>query len=112
MDITIYYTENFSDAPIAIERITTPLESEWDRRRVYFAPVEKDGKKGWMLSIDKYQKNQKGILVWFCAPNYCPLFHECGNISEYQAWLEKNVSHIEVDGRIFWANPSLSEGDE
>ena len=107
MDVTIYYTEGYENAPSGIERITTPLESGFDRWRARFGELEAGV---WCVMIERYCK-QDGKLGWYHWPDYLPVRCKCGSMADYAEWLARNVSLIEVDGRPFWVNPSL-EGAE
>lgn len=111
MDVTIYYTQDYRQAPNGIERISTPLESGWDRNRVYFSQIDKEAGT-WCLMVESFEKPKNKELGWYHYNDYLPLKTKCGSMAGYGSWLEQNVSLIEVDGRTFWANPSLAGGDE
>ena len=105
MDVTIYYTENYSESPSGIERITTPIESVWDRWRINFKQVNTKPDT-WCLMIERHN-----LSSWVHPTGILPLKQKCGNMADYTNWLAENVALIEVDGRRFWANPKLG-GDE
>lgn len=111
MDITIYYTQSYKQAPGGIERVTTPLESGWDRRRVYFNQFNNEPGT-WCLMVEKYWKPRGEDFDWHHNKEYQPLKAKCGSMADYEIWLEQNVALVEVDGRTFWANPSLAGGEE
>lgn len=108
MDLTIYYTQNFEQAPGAIERTSTPLESGFDSWRVCFA---NSGEKPslWFVAMMKRASIDKDKYGW--VRKVSRAMADVGSMADYVEWLEHNVALIEVDGRTFWANPAISGGD-
>lgn len=110
MDVTIYYTPAYTKAPEAIERVTTPLESSWEHRRCCWRQSQNQPDT-WYLSLEKYYKekgeNQK---TWHQVYKLLVL-SGCEDRAAYVEWLCENVEFVEVDGRVFWQNPSLNDGE-
>jgi len=102
MDILIVYTEDFEEVPGGIERVKVPDEGQFSHWRASFKEVEP---KTWGLAVETpvyssslERSSKMGYLVFLKALT--------GNRVGYAAWLEKNVSYIEVDGFLFWENTS------
>ena len=62
MDVTVYYTDGYDPAPGGVERITTPLESGWDRWRVCFRSDEEEPDV-WSLSMERWFKHPEGSVA-------------------------------------------------
>lgn len=108
MDVTIYYTGENDGAPGGVERLSTPLESGYDRWRVGFhqSATEPDT---WCLMLERWYQPKGKDLGWYHNPDYLLLRKKCGSIADYLEWLTANVQIIEVDGRPLWVNPELGE---
>lgn len=108
MDVTIYYTGENDGAPGGVERLSTPLESGYDRWRVEFhqSATEPDT---WCLMLERWYQPKGKDLGWYHNPDYLLLRKKCGSMADYLEWLTANVQIIEVDGRPLWVNPELGE---
>lgn len=108
MDVTIYYTGENDGAPGGVERLSTPLESGYDRWRVGFhqSATEPDT---WCLMLKRWYQPKGKDLGWYHNPDYLLLRKKCGSMADYLEWLTANVQIIEVDGRPLWVNPELGE---
>lgn len=111
MDVTIYYTDAYQPAPSGIERLSTPLESGYDRRRVCFRELESEA-AAWCLAVEHWCKPQGEGWGWRCEQGGIMLKKRCGSMADYMEWLTRNVSIIEVDGRPFWVNPGIEGGEQ
>ena len=108
MDVPIYYTGENDGAPGGVERLSTPLESGYDRWRVGFhqSATEPDT---WCLMLERWYQPKGKDLGWYHNPDYLLLRKKCGSMADYLEWLTANVQTIEVDGRPLWVNPELGE---
>ena len=103
MDVTVYYGTTGAMAG-AVERLTTPVESEWDRCIAQFVQDEEKNLCKLEVRVEVVDSVKKK-LAW---KRKSVLSHNCGSMEEYFEWLRENVAYIEVDGHVFWAN---SDGD-
>lgn len=110
MDVTIYYTATNGGAPGGVERLSTPLESGYDRWRIGFSQSSAEPDT-WCLMPERWcQRKDKG-WGWYHSPDYLLLRKKCGSMADYLEWLAANVEMVEVDGRPLWVNPALG-GEE
>lgn len=107
MLVTIYYTDAYTDAPSAMERVVVPESGGWSRWRVYFRQNTSDS---WCLAIETYQTNGESH-TWVHSSDYCPLKHECTSRSEYIDWLTESVMAVYTDGAPYWINPDFANSD-
>ena len=110
MDITVKYMPTENDPCGKVERLTTPLESWFDRWRAGFTCYGGT----WCLAAEKWQKDDSNKnadkWAWFHWGDYLMLMHDGGSIADYEEWLEKTVAYVTVDGQTYWANSQLREG--
>lgn len=108
MDITVKYMPTEEDPCGRVERLTTPLESGWDRWRAGFLCIGGT----WCLAAEKWDKDDKkgSEWGWFHWKNYLMLKHDGGSVADYEDWLEQTVAYIAIDGQTYWANSQLQEG--
>ena len=106
MDITVKYMPTESDPCGQVERLTTPLESDYDHKRAgfcYFGGT-------WCLAVESYWKPKDKELGWYHSKQHLMLKHDGGSVADYEEWLEQTVAYIAIDGQTYWANSQLQEG--
>lgn len=110
MDVTIYYTATNGGAPGGVERLSTPLESGYDRWRIGFSQSS-DEPDTWCLMPERWYRRKDEGWGWYHSPDHLLLRKKCGSMADYLEWLAANVEMVEVDGRPLWVNPALG-GEE
>lgn len=111
MLVTIYYTDEYTDAPSAVERIATPEDLGWSRSRAHFRR-RTEGAAEWCLAIEKYHTEDGKNFAWYHSEAHCPLLHACDSREEYFEWLAETVMAVYVDGAPYWINPSFASEDK
>ena len=98
MRITVYYTHRFDECPGGIG-LYSPADpgpfrvffKQMDDDRWALAASRKDPDTGWHVDALLFEAQAAGLVG-------------------FRQWLGENVDLIEVDGAVFWANPSI-DGD-
>lgn len=105
MDVTVKYMPTESDPCGQVERLTTPLESDWDHKRAGFCCFGGT----WCLAVETYYKPRDKELGWYHSKQHLMLRHDGGSVADYEEWLERTVAYVAIDGQTYWANSQLRE---
>ena len=104
MDVTIKRMPSEQDPCGQVERLTTPLESDFDRWRAGFRCYGGT----WCFAAEKWTKAEKsGKWQWRHWDSFLLLKHDGGSVADYEEWLDESVAYIAVDGATYWANSRL-----
>lgn len=109
MDVKVFYTAEYAPAPGGVQTYTSPLDASAEEWVVSFGQA--DGADEYSLALRKlvYIKDDKR---WEWRVKRRLLRCRCGSMAEYDEWLRANVSHVLVDGSLFWVNPGGEKGEE